>query len=81
MNLNVQLFAVARDWADRDQIPLELPADATVERLRRDLERVIPRLAESGGRFRIAVNDEFASDHQQLHENDSIALIPPVSGG
>ncbi|MEX0866851.1 MAG: MoaD/ThiS family protein [Pirellulales bacterium] len=81
MNLNVQLFAVARDWAGRDQIPLELPADATVERLRRELDRVVPRLAESGVRFRIAVNDEFAADHQQLHENDSIALIPPVSGG
>lgn len=81
MKLNVQLFAVAREWAGRDQMQLELPTDATVERLRRELERAIAPLAESGGRFRIAVNDEFADDDQQLHENDSIALIPPVSGG
>ena len=31
--------------------------------------------------FRVAVNDEFVSWECQLSENDSIAFLPPMSGG
>jgi molybdopterin synthase sulfur carrier subunit len=30
---------------------------------------------------RVAINEEFASDDQELKEGDVVALIPPVSGG
>lgn len=39
------------------------------------------RLGLSIGDFRAAVNDEFVSWDQPLRENDSIALLPPMSGG
>ena len=31
--------------------------------------------------FRVAVNDEFVSWDHQISENDSIAFLPPMSGG
>ena len=31
--------------------------------------------------FRVAVNDEFVAWERQLSENDSIAFLPPMSGG
>jgi molybdopterin synthase sulfur carrier subunit len=31
--------------------------------------------------FRVAVNDEFVSWEYPLVENDSVALLPPMSGG
>lgn len=31
--------------------------------------------------FRVAVNDEFVSWDHPLAENDSVALLPPMSGG
>ena len=31
--------------------------------------------------FRVAVNDEFAAWEHLLSENNSIALLPPMSGG
>jgi molybdopterin converting factor small subunit len=31
--------------------------------------------------FRVAVNDEFTAWEHLLSENDSIALLPPMSGG
>ncbi|MEY3897079.1 MAG: molybdopterin converting factor subunit 1 [Verrucomicrobiota bacterium] len=31
--------------------------------------------------FRVAVNDEFVSWDHPLSENDSIAFLPPMSGG
>lgn len=29
----------------------------------------------------IAVNKQYAEDHEPLHQGDEVALIPPVSGG
>ncbi|NJM38753.1 MAG: MoaD/ThiS family protein [Akkermansiaceae bacterium] len=31
--------------------------------------------------FRVAVNDEFVAWDYLLQENDSVALLPPMSGG
>lgn len=31
--------------------------------------------------FRVAVNDEFAAWDRPLEENDTVAFLPPMSGG
>jgi sulfur-carrier protein len=31
--------------------------------------------------FRVAINDEFVGWDHPLQENDSVALLPPMSGG
>lgn len=81
MKLDVQLFAVARDWAGSDRLQVELPAGATVAQLRLQIAKLLPQIAEAGQRFAIAINDEYAGERQSLQEHDAVALIPPVSGG
>jgi molybdopterin converting factor subunit 1 len=81
MKLRVKLFAVARQRIGRDEIEVELPAAATVGRLRTALAQQHPPLADVLRHSRFAVNSEYASDSSLLAVTSDIALIPPVSGG
>jgi sulfur-carrier protein len=81
MIFRVKLFAVARQLIGRDEIEVELPAAATVGRLRAALAQQHPPLADVLRHSRIAVNSEYANDTSTLAANSDIALIPPVSGG
>ena len=81
MNLNVRLFARARDLGGADQVAVELPAGSTVAELRRRIVAQCPRLAELAGKCAVAVDAEFAGDADVLTEGGEIALLPPVSGG
>ena len=81
MNVDVRLFARARDLAGADHFAVDLPAGATVADLRRRLVARHPRLAELASRCAVAVDAEFADDDQVLSDAAEIALLPPVSGG
>lgn len=81
MTVTVRLFARARDLAGVASIAVELPANATVAQLRRDLARTCPALAPLLPRCAVAVGSDFADDTQSLSEEDEVALLPPVSGG
>lgn len=60
----------------------ELPvAVTTVSQLRNWLEAEHQQLSGLLTGVRFAVNEQFVSDDHELHENDAVALIPPVSGG
>ena len=81
MKCNVLLFAQLRETIGRDQLTIELDGVATVadalERLMRDHEIV----RDMRGRIAVAVNEMYQPQTTQLHDGDTIALIPPVSGG
>lgn len=81
MIVHVRLFARARDLAGANALDVELPTDATVGDLRRQLAQTAPRLAGLLERSALAVNEEFADDAFVLAEGAEIALLPPVSGG
>ncbi len=81
MNLSIQLFAQARDIAQRDRIEIEFPAQATVADLRNQLVQHIPELETIAPHLLIAVENEYATDDTILKENTPIACFPPVSGG
>lgn len=51
----------------------------TVGELKQKLARIydLPRLTE----VMTAVNEEYAADHTILQDDDTVAFIPPVSGG
>ncbi len=53
----------------------------TVAQLLEQLEAKYPRLRDHRDSMRVAVNETFARLSAQLSEGDTIALIPPVSGG
>jgi MoaE-MoaD fusion protein len=82
MVVSVRLFALLRQRAGRDEVELELPADATVADALAALADV-PGLAELAERMplRMAVNREYASADARIEPGDELAAIPPISGG
>ena len=82
MTVAVRLFAVLRERAGRERIELELPEHATVADALAalaelpDLDGVLARVP-----VQLAVNRDYASPETELHADDELALIPPLSGG
>jgi len=81
MQLNVRFFALYRERAGRSTDTVQLPEEATVADLVREVRRRFPRLAPPGVNIVVAVNTEYASSDKKLRPGDEICLIPPVSGG
>jgi MoaE-MoaD fusion protein len=81
MQIQVLYFAVFRERLGTSAETLDLPAKATVADAVAALAARHPPIAALRGRFRVARNQEFASDDEVLGEGDELALIPPVAGG
>lgn len=82
MALQLLYFAGLVDLLGLREETLVVPSGVdTVALLRAHLERERPRLAGRLGEVRFAVNETFARDDEALHDGDTVALIPPVSGG
>lgn len=81
IEIQVRLFALARQLASCDQLTVRVPAAATVADVRRGIARACPALEGLVERMMIAVNSEYADDATPLTSNAEIACIPPVSGG
>ena len=81
MRIGVLYFAVFRETLGRYVETLELPDGAKVSDAVVALAASHPPIAKLAGKFRVAVNQDFAPDDHVLHEGDELALIPPVAGG
>jgi len=79
MTVRVLLFAQLRERCGTRETTLELPAGARVADAWRALCGRYDGLADA--RLRFAVNQAYVDNAHPLHENDELALIPPVSGG
>jgi MoaE-MoaD fusion protein len=81
MKLIVRLFAGLRERAGGAEIALDgLPDEIDVGALKKELERRYPALG-SLAHVRGAVGTEYVVDARPLEEGETLALIPPVSGG
>lgn len=81
MQVEVLLFAVARQVAQSDVVKIELAGPATVSQLKRKLALKMPALARLIDASRIAMAGEFVDEMTIVEPRHEIALIPPVSGG
>ena len=81
MRIHVLYFAVFREKLGREGEMLEVPAGARVRDAIAALAKLHEPIAKLAGRFRIAVNQDFADDDRALADGDELALIPPVAGG
>ena len=81
MTIRVKLFAILRDTAGVAELPLDLPAHATVATAVELLSAQYPTLRPHLPRAAAAVNLARATPDTTLNDNDELALLPPVSGG
>lgn len=81
MQIEVRLFAVARQQIGCESLSLELPGDATIGQLRQRLIDRYPSLAGVATRSMFAIAENYCKDDHPLKDGDLVAWIPPVSGG
>ncbi len=73
-------FGVSRDQADRDEEDLVLRENLTAGDFKKKLMEMYPKLDDIHS-FALAVNESYADDSLMLNDGDTVAVIPPVSGG
>jgi len=81
MQITVKLFALMREKAGTDTIPLEAPAGAALTQVLAILVRQYPILEPYMANTRFALRMDFVDPNTTLAEGDELVLIPPVSGG
>ena len=81
MRIQVLYFAVFRERIGQDEEELVLSEGDTVASAISALAEKHPAIAQLRGRFRVAVNQDFATDDRLLADRDELALSPPVAGG
>jgi len=81
MRVKVRLFAGLKELAGGPEIVVDLKGGATVRELEEQLGREYPRLKPLLASLAFAVDEEYKTRDYVLHDNDEIALIPPISGG
>jgi molybdopterin converting factor subunit 1 len=80
--VTVLYFAALRDLAGTSEEQLDLPAGGLdVAALLSMLEQRNPALQGRLASVRVAVNEEFTELSTLLRGGETVALIPPVSGG
>ncbi|AID42107.1 MULTISPECIES: molybdopterin converting factor subunit 1 [Bacillales] len=72
-------FAEIKDILEKTSEEIDLSYDITVDEFLTDLFERYPQIKDK--QFQIAVNEEFVQYDDIVHPNDTVALIPPVSGG
>ncbi len=81
MKIRLLYFHRAREAAGRSSETAELPARATsADALAWAVERH-PALAEIRAVLRIAIDEEYAPADRPLSDGDTVAFLPPISGG
>lgn len=80
-SITVLYFAnVAEKLQKRSEVR-DVPQGCTPQCLKGTLAQDYRQAGEMFFACRAAVNEEFVSDDLELREGDTVALIPPVSGG
>ncbi|WP_261132534.1 molybdopterin converting factor subunit 1 [Bacillus sp. Marseille-Q3570] len=77
--INVLLFAGLQEKVGKSELSVE-KQEVTVDQLIAHIRETEPRLDLSN--VMVAVNEEFVNNPGQvIREGDTVALLPPVSGG
>ena len=71
---------MSKDIVGKNSETLEFDDKLSIQEFRQQLTHIFPELNKMET-YTIAVNEEYAEEGKLLSDNDTIAIIPPVSGG
>ena len=81
MHCTVLLFAQLAESIGSDRLTLQLPDGATIEHALNKLASQHPIIASMRDTLAVAIDDRYCALNTTLNDGDTLALIPPVSGG
>ena len=81
MQVRVLYLGMLREVAGHANEVVALAENTRLSDLFAQLQHRIPKLGDFRGSIALAVNYEYSGGETLLHDNDEVALIPPVSGG
>jgi molybdopterin synthase catalytic subunit len=81
ITISILFFGAARDVVDKNPLSLYLDGAPTVSQVFQQLVERYRGLGRFGRSLLFAVNQEYATPETVLHDNDELAIFPPVSGG
>jgi sulfur-carrier protein len=82
MTIAVLYFAALRELLGRSEETLsDVPVPLSVHAFAQHLAQRHPALVPHLGSVRFAVNESFVTATAEIRDGDTVALIPPVSGG
>jgi len=77
--MNIKLFGVAGEIVGDNKLSIDVDIEDAAA-LRSFLILNYPEFSSIKG-FMIAINHEYAEEHDKISIKDEVAIIPPVSGG
>lgn len=80
MLIELLLFGIVKDVIGKSAIHLQIPENTSIADFRVFLLEKFPKL-KAYDNFSVAVNETYVDENHIIREHNSIALIPPVSGG
>lgn len=81
MRVKILFFASARELTGETSIYLDLEEGTLSDTLPGKLQRLYPDLDIERDRMSIAINQVYIQEPTVLKEGDTIAILPPISGG
>ena len=80
MNIQTLFFGMSKDLAGLSSESIEIDPDTTIAMFRKFLSQKYPSFSQMDS-YSIAVNESYAEEGLVLLDKDTVAIIPPVSGG
>ncbi|HJM84396.1 MAG TPA: MoaD/ThiS family protein [Candidatus Marinimicrobia bacterium] len=80
ITIHTRNFSLVKDALDRKTMKIEMYDGETVGHLLEKV-RAMNKKKLKGLPIRVAVNQSYVDENYRLHNKDTVALIPPVSGG
>jgi len=81
MRVRVLFFGMLKEVAGKSVDEIDLPDRASVRDVLQHYESEIPSVKAALASLALAVNQQYSGPDTELHANDEVALLPPVSGG
>lgn len=81
MRVTVKLFASFREAAGEPQSVVEIAPGTTISQLWGGLVEEHPRLQPLSSTAAFALNGRYTREDAALSDGDTVAFLPPVSGG